>query len=155
MFPWLHQLEANWEAIRDELILFVKNGAGMCNVHTTGGSELNTESKWKLAMILGYGKPIDEVVFFSCHTLHINKASWSSKCCIFTSESRRINSAALWVYRVYSSLSSGVDCTIQRETFMADSKSALMYHGKREKGSCSTTLLNILLVMVQKRIALC
>ena len=33
----------------------------MCNVHTTGGDELNNESKWKLAMIVGYGKPIDEV----------------------------------------------------------------------------------------------
>ena len=71
MFPWLYQLEANWEAIRDELILLVKNGAGMCNVHTTGGSELNTESKWKLAMILGYGKPIDEVKSFFPVTLSI------------------------------------------------------------------------------------
>lgn len=61
LFPWLHQLESNWEAIRAELLSFVKNGAGMCNVHTTGGDELNKESKWKLAMILGYGKPIDEV----------------------------------------------------------------------------------------------
>ena len=71
MFPWLHQLEANWEAIRDELILFVKNGAGMCNVHTTGGNELNTESKWKLAMVLGYGKPVDEVKSFFPVTLSI------------------------------------------------------------------------------------
>lgn len=61
MFPWLYQLEANWEAIRDELLSFVKNGTGMCNVHTTGGDELNKESNWKLAMIFGYGKPIDEV----------------------------------------------------------------------------------------------
>ena len=60
-FPWLSELEANWEAIRDELLSFVKNGAGMCNVRTTGGDELNKESKCKLAMILGYGKPIDEV----------------------------------------------------------------------------------------------
>lgn len=60
-FPWLQQLEANWEVIRDELLSFVKNGAGMCNVHTTGGDELNKESKWKLAMIFGYSKPIDEI----------------------------------------------------------------------------------------------
>ena len=61
MFPWLYQLETNWETVRDELQSFVKNGTGMCNVHTTGGDELNKESKWKLAMIFGYGKPIDEV----------------------------------------------------------------------------------------------
>lgn len=61
LFPWLSQLEANWEAIRDELLSFVEKGTGMCNVHTTGGDELNKESNWKLAMIFGYGKPIDEV----------------------------------------------------------------------------------------------
>ena len=52
-FPWLSQLEANWEEIRDELLSFVEKDTGMCNVHTTGGDELNKESNWKLAMILG------------------------------------------------------------------------------------------------------
>lgn len=70
-FPWLSQLEANWEAIRDELLSFVEKGTGMCNVRTTGGDELNTESKWKLAMIFGYGKPIDEVKGYFPLTLSI------------------------------------------------------------------------------------
>lgn len=70
-FPWLSQLEANWEAIRDELLSFVEKGTGMCNVHTTGGDELNKESNWKLAMILGYGKPIDEVKGYFPLTLSI------------------------------------------------------------------------------------
>lgn len=60
-FPWLSHLEANWEAIRDELLCFVEKGSGMCNVHTTGGDELNKESKWKLSMILAYGEPIEEL----------------------------------------------------------------------------------------------
>ena len=33
----------------------------MCKVHTTGGDELNKESKWKLSMILAYGEPIQEL----------------------------------------------------------------------------------------------
>ena len=70
-FPWLSQLEANWEGIRDELLFFVEKGTGMCNVHTTGGDELNKESNWKLAMILGYGKPIDEVKGYFPLTLSI------------------------------------------------------------------------------------
>ena len=70
-FPWLSQLEANWEAIRDELLSFVEKGMGMCNVHTTGGDELNKESNWKLAMILDYGKPIDEVKDYFPLTLSI------------------------------------------------------------------------------------
>ena len=45
MFPWLNHLEANCEAIRDELLGFVEKGRGMCNVHNTGGEELNKESK--------------------------------------------------------------------------------------------------------------
>lgn len=70
-FPCLSELEANWEAIRDELLSFVSKGTGMCNVHTVGGDELNKESKWKLAMIFGYGKPMDEVKSFFPTTLSI------------------------------------------------------------------------------------
>ena len=43
----------------------------MCNVHTTGGEELNKENNWKLAMIFGYGKPIDEVKSYFPLTLSI------------------------------------------------------------------------------------
>jgi len=70
-FPWLSQLEANWEAIRDELLSFVEKGTGMCDVRTTGGDELNKEGKWKLAMIFGYGKPMDEVKDYFPLTLSI------------------------------------------------------------------------------------
>ena len=45
MFPWLYQLEANWETIRDELFSFVKNGTGMCNVHTTEPAETSSIKK--------------------------------------------------------------------------------------------------------------
>ena len=67
----MSQLEANWEAIRDELLSFVEKGTGMCDVRTTGGDELNIESKWKLAMIFGYGKPMDEVKDYFPLTLSI------------------------------------------------------------------------------------
>ena len=61
-FPWLSHLEANWEAIRDELLCFVEQGCGMCNViHTTGGDQLKKKRKWKLSMILAYGEPIEEL----------------------------------------------------------------------------------------------
>ena len=73
MFPWLNQIEANWEGIRDEMLSFLEDGYGMHSVRTTGGDELNKEGNWKIAMIFGYGKPIDEMKHTFPFTLSIIK----------------------------------------------------------------------------------
>ena len=124
MFPWLHQQEANWETIRNKLLSFVKNGTGMCNVHTTGGDELDKESKWKLAMIFGYGKPIDEVKSSFPVTLAIPTKLPEVQNAAFSllKASRRVDSASLRLYRVHPSLSSRAHCTRRGKTLVANSR---------------------------------
>ena len=73
MFPWLNQIETNWEGIRDEMLLFLQHGSGMRSVRTTGGDELNKKGNWRMAMIFGYGRPIDDVKNSFPFTLSIIK----------------------------------------------------------------------------------
>ena len=107
-FPWLSHLKANWEAIRDELLCFVEQGCGMSNVYTTGGEELNKESKWKLSMILAYGEPIEELL--SLDSLHFGGAFRSSECCILAPKAGWFHPTVSWLNCVHSPLPPRFDC---------------------------------------------